>query len=367
MADQNRLLNDHNATVRPDSPAAHTNDLIYLDDDQTLYILRALMLGATPTISVFGIIGNIFSIIILRKHGLRKCSNILLFSLAVSDLTFLVGFNSVPKLLYEIVGDVEGFRYSYVESYVLFVFYHVFHIVDYASGGTSLTLPMLITFERVVAVFRPLQFHTIVTPRRTWAAVVFVFAFWYTYFIHTSFFVTLSYEMNPVLNQSIGLLARSAYHYANPQNAVILEDVMSYLMMKIPPAVTFLGCLIIGIRVRIASSRRQKMTSQTSKEASSNRTTKMLLAVCSVYTVACGILSLPTYIPQYMYYTMTSDAPSNFGKIMYQVINIVVCINSSVNFVVYVAMNKNFRTTYKSLFTRQVKNNSLPPVSQVKK
>ncbi|CAL1536890.1 unnamed protein product [Lymnaea stagnalis] len=324
----------------------------YIDDVTTLYVLRILMLGVTPAISLFGITGNVFSIVILYKHGLRKCSNILLISLAVSDFTFLIGFNSVPKFLYEVVNEVDGFRFSLEASYVLYYSYHVFHTMDYASGGISLTLPMFITVERLVAVFLPLKFHQIVTPTRTWWVVVLVSAFWYVYFIHTSLFVGFSYEHNVEFNRSIGVLTRSAYHYSNIQTVGILEETMSYLMMKIPPVFTMLGCVVIGVKVKMASSKRQKMTSKGGKSESSNRTTKMLLAVCAVYTVACGILSLPTFVPQYIHYTMTSDAPSNLGRVMYQVINIVVCINSSYNFVIYVAMNKTFRDTYRALFVK---------------
>ncbi|XP_059139614.1 FMRFamide receptor-like [Physella acuta] len=322
-----------------------------LTPDQTFFLLQILMFGVTPTISLLGVVGNIFSIIILKKQGLHKTSNILLVSLAFSDILFLIGFNSVPKLLYEMSGPVEGFRFEKTDSYVLYLFHHVFNNLDYASGGTSLTLPMLITFERLVAVFLPLKFNLIITPARTWAAVFFINVFWYAFFIHLSFYVTLTYAVNKDLNVTLGLIERSQYHADNPATVAILEDAMTYLVMKIPPIVTIVGCVLVGIKVKLAASRRLKMTSQGSKKEKSNRTTKMLLAVCVVYTIACAVLNLPNYIPQYMYYTMTSDAPSNLGKVMYQVMNIALCINSSCNFIVYVIMNKNFRRSYKELFT----------------
>ncbi|CAL1536891.1 unnamed protein product, partial [Lymnaea stagnalis] len=310
------------------------------------------MFGVTPAIGIFGVIGNIFSIIILTKHGLHKCSNITLLVLAINDMAFLIGFNSVPKLIYEVMGDSHSFLFSLTDSYVLYIFYHIFHIMDYASAGVSLSLPVVITLERLVAVFLPLRFHQIVTPARTWFAVAFISVFWYAFFVHMSFYMAFSYEFNARVNISVGLIQRSAYHYSSLHVVFLLEEAMSMLMMKIPPALTFAGCIVIGIKVKMASSRRQKMTSKGQAEGSSNRTTKMLLAVCLLYTVTCAILSLPTYLPQYVYYTMTSDAPSNMGTILYQAINIVLCVNSSSNFIIYVAMNKNFRDTYKSLFVR---------------
>ncbi|XP_059175198.1 probable G-protein coupled receptor frpr-1 [Physella acuta] len=321
-----------------------------VSDETTKLIMRVLMYGVTPTISIFGIIGNIFTVLVLRRHGFRKCSNIALVSLAVSDVTFLIGFNSVPKLLYEIGSSLDVFTYSQGVSYVLFVLYQIFHIMGYASAGVSLCIPVLITFERLIAVFLPLYFRLVVTPRRTWAVVVCLVVFWYGFFIHTSFYSTFDYRFSLELNLTVGVIQRSAYHYSNVKTVFILEETWSLLMIKIPLLLTFIGCLGIGIKIKLASIKRTHMTNSSSSEASSNRTTKMLLAVCTLYTCTCAILSLPTYEPQYFYYTMTTDAPSNLGTILYQVINIVLCINSSCNFIIYVVMNKNFRLTFRALF-----------------
>ncbi|CAL1536892.1 unnamed protein product [Lymnaea stagnalis] len=311
------------------------------------------MFGVTPAISLFGIVGNIFSIIILIRHGLNKCSNILLVVLAANDICFLIGFNSVPNFLYDLGGPVEGFAYNPQVGFFLFILHQLFEVMDYGCGAVSLTLPVLITSERLIAVFLPLQFTQIVTPRRTWCAVVIICVCWYGFFIHMSFLVTLQYEFSPASNTSIGLMRRSDYFNDIIEIVPVLELSMSYLCLKIPPVATFVGCVTIVIKVKMASVRRLKITSKSNKASKSNRTTKMLLAVCTMYTMTCGVMSLPTFLPQYMYYTMTSDAPSNLGRIMYQVMNLALCINSSWNFIIYVVMNKNFRKTYWSLFDRK--------------
>ncbi|KAH9489009.1 hypothetical protein Btru_058261 [Bulinus truncatus] len=325
----------------------------FLNEEQTAAILKILMLGVTPAISTFGVIGNIFSVIVLVKRGLKRSSNILLLSLAVQDISFLVGFNSVPKLLYEIVGSTEGFVYNRDTSYALFGLYQLFIVLDYGCGAISLPLPVLITIERLVAVFLPLKFHQIVTSRRTWTAVIVVSVFWYGFFIHMTFYVVLDFEIDQNLNLTVGVMRRSKYHSQNPMAVLILEDAMSYLFMKIPPIITFVECITIGIKIKMSSTERMKMTSEIGRGKLSTRTTKMLMAVCTVYTVTCTTLCLPTFIPQYMYYSITNDAPSNMGRVLYQAINIVLCVNSSCNFVIYVVMNKNFRTTYWSLVTRR--------------
>ncbi|XP_005105379.1 histamine H2 receptor-like [Aplysia californica] len=325
-----------------------------LGDETTLFVMQLLMFYVTPAISVLGALGNVFSIIILVKHGLDKCSNILLFCLAVTDLTFLISFNSVPKVLYEVTGEPFAWAYSESASCAAFVMFIIFNILDYAMGYISLTIPMLITIERLIAVFMPLKFHQIMTPKRTWGMVGVTYCFWYSYNIYSSFWFEFGYEFRPHLNISVGLIQRSPLYYRELNAVSFMQEFVTYSSMKIPPVCTLLGCIIISAKIRMASVKRKKLTSaggkrESSSSSSSTRTTKMLLAVCAVYTVTCAILSLPTYIPQYAYYTLTGDAPNNVGRIAYQLMNIIVCVNSSCNFVVYVGMNKKFRDTYKSL------------------
>ncbi|XP_005097462.1 uncharacterized protein LOC101858708 [Aplysia californica] len=338
--------------VNDTSPIKEKNAEL-LSDDVAHLVMQVLMFYATPTISVLGITGNVFSMIILLKHGLHKCSNILLFCLAVSDTTFLVAFNNVPKILNEVTGVPMAWAYSRQAAHASYVFYTFFHIVDYAVGSSSLAIPMLITMERLVAVYFPMKFSVIVTPFRTWSAVAIVYAYWLVVYIYSSFWFEFQYKYDLKLNISMGIIGLSDRYYEEVEVSKALDEVIRYLTLKIPPCFTLVGCILISVKIKLASVKRQKMTSAgAAKDAKSNRTSKMLLAVCTMYTVTCGILTLPTYLPQYGYYTMTGDAPNNVGKIGYQVVNMVLCINGSCNFIVYVGMNKNFRDTWKSLFTR---------------
>ncbi|XP_005104804.1 kappa-type opioid receptor-like [Aplysia californica] len=322
-----------------------------LSDETTHLVMQILMYGVTPTISTLGVLGNVFSIIVLLKHGLHKCSNILLFCLAVCDFVYLIAFNSVPKLLYELSGVAFAWDYNEVTAHILFVLYTLFHFLDYAIGLSSLAIPMLITAERLVAVFLPMKFSRIITPARTWTAVAIICLFWIVLIFYSSLWFQFKYVFDPKRNISMGITIRSDRYYQERDVSKALDDVIEYLTLKIPPAFTLIGCVIIAVKIKMASAKRRKMTSSGAKETKSNRTNKMLLSVCAVYTMTCAIVSLPNYLPQYGYYTMTGDAPNNVGRIGYQVMNVVGCTNSSCNFIVYVGLNKNFRDTWKSLFT----------------
>ncbi|XP_059144797.1 neuropeptide Y receptor type 1-like [Physella acuta] len=313
-----------------------------ISNEMTWYLMRILMFYVTPSVSGLGVVGNILSITVLTRHGLQKCSNILLVSLAFSDMMYLISFNSVPKILYEAVWNHEYRGFSQHDTHVLFVFFSIFTLFDYACGLSALTLPMLITFERLVVIFFPLNFQRFITPRRTWAAVVGVTIYWFSIFIYASFWSEVQYGLDPVRNVSVGLIKNSAFYYDHLSSVALIQDLLIFSSMIVPPLLTVAGCVVISIQIRITSARRSKLTSKT---VSTSRTTRMLLAVCLVYTFNTAFLSLPLYIPQYASYSLTDDNPPNIVKIFYQAVNTMGCINSSSNFLVYFLLNKNFRTS----------------------
>ncbi|CAL1528315.1 unnamed protein product, partial [Lymnaea stagnalis] len=305
------------------------------------------MFGVTPGIAVLGIVGNTLSIMILLKHGLHKCSNILLVSLAVADIVFLVAYNSIPKIIYE-TSSVRGFDgFSERDSIILNVFYSIFMSLDFSSSMVSLTMPMLITLERLIVIFFPLSAFRIVTPRSTWCAVIIVVVYSQCLFVYPMAWFDLNYLWDKRYNRTIGYRDFSPLHTRDAVAVRVIEDMCVYSISVIPPSFTVAGCIVISVKVKLVSIQRKKMTS---KEVSSNRTTKMLLAVCAVYTVTCAILTVPINVPVISYGPFSETHPSNIAIVMYQVMNIFICINSSCNFIIYVGLNKNFRKTYAELF-----------------
>ncbi|KAK6982322.1 neuropeptides capa receptor [Biomphalaria glabrata] len=318
-----------------------------IGDQETWLVMKVLMFGVTPFVCMFGIIGNVLSMVVLVKHGLNKCSNIILVALAFSDVTYLISFNSVPKTLYEAVWNREYVGYSKTSCDVLFVLFSFFTLLDYAFGLMGMTLPILITAERLVVIFLPLKFNRVITPIRTWLAVGGVAVYWLSIIFYSSFWQRLEFGFDHITNKSIALIKRSAFYYDNPYSVLIIENLFTYSAMVAPPIFTVAGSLVISVRIQMISSKRKSLTSTI---RSTNQTTKTLLAVNAVYCFTAVVMSLPLYIPEYSSYSLTDEKPSNIGRISYQLQNIAVCLNSSSNFVVYVVFNSKFRDTLKGFF-----------------
>lgn len=324
-----------------------------LSNNQTELAMIILMLVITPAISAIGIVGNVCSILVLAKQNFRKCSNILLLGLAITDIMFLIGFNSVPKIVYTVWGK-QTFPFSYYASEVLFICFELFLVIDYSSGYISITIPMLITIERLITIFLPLQVSQIITPKRTLFSVSCVFIFWYVNIIYTVFWFSLSDKHNFQENRTGYVIVRSPLFVHDKAAVFTIEEVWTYLSMRIPPVFTFLGSVVIGAKLKMTLAKRRRLTGNNSQR-SMLQTTKTLLAVCMMYMITCLVISLPVIIPQYVSYLLTEEDVSNISLVVYQLINIVPCINCSCNFIIYILFNKKFSQAYKALFIKDKK------------
>ncbi|BFZ04585.1 hypothetical protein BsWGS_07624 [Bradybaena similaris] len=326
-----------------------------LSNNQKDLALFVLLLFVIPAISAVGIVGNFCSILVLSKQNLKKCSNILLLGLAVSDLSSLFGINNIPRIIYTVFGK-DSFPYSHYSSVILFIVSEICLIIDYSSCLISLTLPMLITIERLITVFFPLKVSSIITPRRTFVSVLGVFVFWYGNFIYAIFWFELHDEFQISENRTVYVIIRSALFKSDRDVVFKIEEVWAYMSMRIPAVFTFLGCIVIGIKIKFASVKRRQLTGKQTNE-SMNRTTKTLLAVCGMYMIACAITSLPVSLPQYVSYSISEETTTNICEVTYHLLDSVLCVNSSCNFVIYIIFNKNFREAYRALFIRGSKVN----------
>ncbi|KAH9491454.1 hypothetical protein Btru_049915 [Bulinus truncatus] len=292
----------------------------------------------TPIVSVFGVVGNCISVAVLTRLGIKKTSDILLVSLAISDISFMVGANSPFKLIYQ-WGSMEGFVFTEGVSWLCFCLYHTFDIMDWGGGLTSVGLPVLITLERFVAVFFPLKSKIIVTKRRTIAAVMICYFYCYGIQIYIRFWYEIDYVYNELSNETIALIGRSHLYWQQRTAAFTIEEMFSSSFA--PLSVVGVGCVGIGIRLRLATSRRLQMTNSVSVKCpmgskshpAPSRTTKTLLAVCSFYCVSCVFISLPNVLPKDAFFPIFSEAPSKAAVLVYNVLQLILCINGLIPYI----------------------------------
>ncbi|CAG5136690.1 unnamed protein product [Candidula unifasciata] len=316
-----------------------------------------LVFIVTPAVSIIGVLGNIVSLVVLAKQGFHKSSNILLFALAISDILFMVGVNGPPKPMYE--WGAGGFQYPKLTAHVLYYLYHIFDSLNWGSGATSLCIPFLITVERLIAVFMPLKFKSIVTPRRTLISVIIPSVIFYGLQAYVRNWFEFAYVFDPARNASVGYAVRSDLFWRQRGALKILAVFVNCLTILI--IFVFCGCIAIGVKIRMAALKRLKMTQKMTDQGGgknnirTSRTTKTLLFLCVFYTLTCCPICLPAFMPDVMVFPVYTEDPNfrSVGVFVYHVYKLMFSINASFNFVIYVATNKSFRDTLVALVRRQ--------------
>lgn len=323
------------------------NDVVV--DPVTETVHWAIVFVVTPAISLLGLIGNTLSVIVLTKHGFEKSSNVLLFSLAISDSLFMIGINGPAKPMYEF--GPGGFPYPEQTARVLYYLYQLSDSINWTTGPTSLMIPVFVMVERLIAVFLPLHFHSLVTVRRTVIAVVILFIIPIIMQIYIRTWFKFAYVFDSSRNISVGLAVRTGSYWSQRHISKVLEIFVNSVFIMI--IFVSCGCIAIGAKIKIVARQRVKMTLG-QKAVDSSRTTKMLLCLCIFYTFACFPTLLTAVVPSFMVFPVFQDKPNfrSTGVFIYHIYKLMFCINSSCNFLIYVATNDKFRATFLSVVGR---------------
>ncbi|KAK3751126.1 hypothetical protein RRG08_039131 [Elysia crispata] len=309
---------------------------------QAKFIIWLFSVIVIPSVSLVGLFGNISSILVLYRQGLNKSSNILLMAMAVADIFFLLGTNNILdnwRTFYKT-------RISYDQARA-FYFVHMFQNFSMELGnGMSVLLAVLVTLERMVAVYLPLKFTSIIRPWRTRIAVVLVLLI--ALFKAGWGFLVFEFFYNE--KRGVPRIKWTAFYQNQKVFFTHLMGAYDYILGFIPVMTVCVGCILIGVKVSIAAANRAKMLTSSGGERALNqkqprnsRTTLTLLSVCVLFTCTLGVgFCLETL--------MTSELTWKYYILRYKVTFLLYAINSSSNFIIYVGMNKNFRDTYVSIF-----------------
>ncbi|KAI8750474.1 G-protein coupled receptor [Biomphalaria glabrata] len=384
-------------------PESENRDPIYA----LLKFLTYLVL--LPIVSILGLFGNSVSILILYKSGLQKSSNILTFALAVADSTYLLGINNISLKIYLDVYAQYGYFYAEDVAMLLYVTFHLFVLLETVGKVASMILPPLIIVERFTAVFFPLHFSSVITSARVKAAVTLMFPLGLPAYFFYLPMTTYTYSFDITYNVSVGYILKSDTFTHDSEVFTLISEIYTTFCGPVCVGFVILGCILISIKIQIHDKKRAKLSqslmqqtprtrdhiqnsnkrfshnnnnqikgescevrsaeeSQDSngqmtmshfkrnnkknwtfgkiKEVKSKRTTKILLSVCVVYSITGSFNFISDMI-------LNSQRLGNvLGIIFHWMAIIVLSINSAANFLIYVALNRNFRELYKSVFCR---------------
>ncbi|XP_014769345.1 FMRFamide receptor [Octopus bimaculoides] len=328
-------VEDEDEQDQPQNRTQINEDII-----SAMKLRKMLFLNITPVVCALGILGNIMNLIVLCQKQMRGSTNCFLIALAVSDMMLLV------MQIGPLIASFENFV-GYSRKYIIASRYLM--IIRYVTSNFFITctswLTVAVTIERFIAIRFALKAKIMCTVYRAKVAIVtifitsFVFHFskWFEYgvnFDHT--------KPNPVIFMPLShsKAYMSFMHSTNIAIAVFIPEI----------SLSILNTLLVFYLVKHNAST-QHMKKQTSQEIAHITTVVITMVLVFMMCHSIGLyLAISISI-----YGRSSVLSTPTGISLRAINNLLVLINSSVNFILYTAISQRFRSTMKGIFLRYTK------------
>ncbi|KAK6189781.1 hypothetical protein SNE40_001775 [Patella caerulea] len=294
-----------------------------------------------PPVALFGLIGNILSLIILGGKKMRQfTTNILLAYLAFIDtlLLLIVFMRKVPCL----VAKADPITAQNID----YVMLTAPAILELITSRTSNLLSLVICCERCIAVFKPLKVKLWVTPKRMIFSVVAVTVIVIGLAAVDFNYSTVIFYYDNTKNRTVAQLMYQPFFLENQQFFNIYNNVFLTLVLRIFPMI-----LITILTVAIITQVRRRMewlkdithaTQNTSAENDIQAVTKMLMTIVLIYIICLVPGSISLFISLVDSRFTGRGEFRNTQRAVSSMASFLSVVNSSANFVVYIAMNQKF-------------------------
>ncbi|GFR78591.1 FMRFamide receptor [Elysia marginata] len=316
-------------------------------------------------VCLFGIISNLLNIVVLTRKHMRSPTNFILTALAIADILTMSPYVVMATYFYIIYRPLceEGDRHT--KPWMYFILFHNLYIVTCHMMAMWLTVSLAVF--RYIFVCRHQVASTMCTMQRARLTVVIVVIGSIVSCIPNCFI----YKVRDANSNDTLLLMgvqpenlpgpgeRDSCYYVYPSDfAIGHPEYVTFVRWLYGVVIKILPCIVLAylsmlliIAMQRAKKRRARLLNNISRvidhDSSSehNRTTKMLVAV-----VLCFVI---TELPQGVTAWISAVDEDFFEKVYVQLgdfMDILVLINSAVNFILYCIMSQQFRDTFKSLF-----------------
>lgn len=315
-------------------------------NDDTLAVTRFVVQKIlVPIITSIGLCGNIVSIRVLTHRTMLSSTNCYLTALAIFDVLYLVFSFTLSLNHYEKIKEELFYKHWFPFGRVL---------TDICSN-VSVCLTVTFSLERLVAVSYPMKGRLLCTPKRARMiiSVVIVFAIVCTApeFFETQV-VTVEKDNRTTVHLELSEMAKTdAYQIGYYNFFVFTFTILPLILLS-----TFNGMLVktvfaaMKIRKRMVYSAMRQSKSR--RQTEQNRITMMLISVVIVFLICQFPYAILLLYGMYIETQSIQLSPNGYNnmKIAGNIVNLLVLINASINFVLYSVMSTKFRKVCFRLF-----------------
>ncbi|XP_069114718.1 FMRFamide receptor-like [Argopecten irradians] len=305
-------------------------------------------------ITVYGIVGNILSILVLRHRMMQSSTSLYLISLAVYDTGVLLSmclFLALPTLYLE-KGYLQNYYYAYKYMHPF-----CYPIALVAQTGTIYTT-LAFTVERYIAVCHPLQAANTCTRSRTKRVILLIFLCCVVYNIPRFLESETTEVWNSYYNRTEPQIQQTELGTSKAYREIYFIYLQLFIMFLFPFSLLAVLNIQLIRAVKVAQLTRHQMSVGSSKTPKvppkEPNLTIMLIAVVMVFLVC----QLPSVIDNILWTIFdVNELNCSLHYIRFTTLsNLMVVINSAINFVIYCMFGKRFRRVFVKMFIPCKKN-----------
>ena len=303
-----------------------------------------------PMFAIFGVVGNVLSLVVLVQHRMRSTTNVCLAALAVSDLLLLLHSLAFSAIRIYGLQDPQGALRARRNTYPVLGAYG-----SIVCARITTWLTTMLGVERCIAVYFPIKAKAINSRRSTLLAIAAIYLLTALAFLPTALQYKVVHVKTP-RNATFPKLELSALG-RNQSFMVPYGLALNILFRFIPLVILIVVNALITVAIRRTRALRHNMSWGSGAHGrghrgghEQNRITMMLLTVSGVFLVC----TLPGAVN-----TIVSRITANYSRLgaqgnLYQTLSLVTyfleTLNSSINFVIYMAFSRKFCHTYQEIF-----------------
>ena len=289
---------------------------------------------------LFGFVGNILSIVVLRRSASLATISFLLQALAVADNVYLIAC-----LFFQTLKSISECTEIWPESKMVYPLMEKY-VWPFASIAQTTTVWMviLVTVDRYIAISKPLHSVSLCTFRRAKRAVLVIVIVAICYNIPRFFEHKIIYEVDRCTGRKRFFSVHSDFR-KNYKYWLIYKTCMYFVFRIVLPMGTLiiLNTKLITVLHR-ARKNRKEMTKSSKRR---DNFTVILVAVVTVFII-CQFpdFVLRTYVTIRSFFKMRSDLRISYINTL---TNMLLTVNSSTNCIVYSLTGKRFRHILNSI------------------
>ncbi len=307
-------------------------------DDQCVTFRIAFYFGIIGILCVIGLVGNTVSMFVLQKDRSQTVASFLLQALAIADNSVLLTSVFVLGFCYGLLPHVADYQTT-----LAVIAYTIKYIqpFGYISHTMTIWCTVLLALNRYVAICRPFQAPSFctVTKARIQVAVVYLFAF---IFNSVRFFqVTVIHE-----NATLTYAQSTAIGEDKLFGVVYTNGMYTVLCVLLP--LTFLVVLNGKLIMEISRMKARRASVPVGSQPPYREESITLVMIIIIVTVV--ICHLPDRLLHIFQYVIRYE-DRGCGTAMYflyALTNLLIILNSSINFFIYYVCRRRFRRILRS-------------------